>query len=65
MQDYQLQCLNDSIHSLAVYETESKRKDKVIADLRKEVAAYQKNSREKDLRYYYIFVCILHSIRGS
>ena len=46
-----MQCLNDRVSRLALFESESQRKDAVIAELRKELAAYKKNSKAKDLRY--------------
>lgn len=42
--------MSDSLHRLAVHESESRRKDEVIASLRMELAAYKKNSRSKDIR---------------
>ena len=37
---------------LAVLETEEKRKNELISVLRRELAAYKKNSRHKDFRYF-------------
>ena len=51
LQDYQVQCLTDRVCRLALFESESQRKDAVIAELRKELAAYKKNPKAKDLRY--------------
>lgn len=45
-----LECAHDSIKQLAVFEAESKRKDEVIATLRKDLAAFKKNSKKKDFR---------------
>ena len=51
LQDYQVQCLTDRVCRLALIESESQRNDAIIAELRKELAAYKKNSKAKDLRY--------------
>ena len=51
LQDYEVQCLTDRVCRQAPFESESQRKDAVIAELRKELAAYKKNSMAKDLRY--------------
>ena len=51
LQDYQVQCLTDRVCRQASFGSESQRKDAVIAELRKELAAYKKNSMAKDLRY--------------
>ena len=50
LQDYQVQCLTDRVCRLALFESESQRKDAIIAELRKELAAYKKNPMAKDLR---------------
>ena len=42
--------MSDSVQRLTAFEEESKRKDEVVAGLRKELAAYKKNSRHKDFR---------------
>ncbi len=47
----QVQCLTNRVCRLALFESESQRKDAVIAELRKELAAYKKNPMAKDLRY--------------
>ncbi len=46
-----MQCLTDRVCRLAPFESESQRKDAVIAELRKELAAYKKNPMAKDLGY--------------
>ncbi len=51
LQDYQVQCLTDRVCRLALFESESQRKVAIIAELRKELAAYKKNPMAKDLRY--------------
>ena len=51
LQDYQVQCLTDRVCRLALFESESQRKDAIIAELRKELAAYKKNPMAKDQRY--------------
>ena len=53
--------MSDSLHRLAVHESESRRKDDVIASLRMELAAYKKNSRSKDIRSV-IAICKLTSV---
>ena len=51
LQDCQVQCLTDRVCRLVVFESESQRKDAIIAELRKELAVYKKNPMAKDLRY--------------
>ena len=50
VQDYQLECMSDSVQRLTALEAEEKRKNELISDLRRELAAYKKNSRHKDFR---------------
>lgn len=39
------------VQSLSMYEAECQRKDRVIRELRRELAAYKHNSHSKDIRY--------------
>ncbi len=49
-QEYKLECAGDQLQSLSVYEDECGRKDGVIVELRRELAAYKHNSHTKDIR---------------
>ena len=44
--------MGDSVQRLVVLETEEKRKNELISVLRRELAAYKKNSRHKDFRCF-------------
>ena len=50
-QEYQLDCIKDELKQLLVFESESKRKDEVIATLRKEIVEYKKCTQSRDVRY--------------
>ena len=50
-QEYELECAQDMLQSLSMYEAECQRKDRVIRELRRELAAYKHNSHSKDVRY--------------
>ncbi len=49
-QEYKLECAEDQLQSLSVYEDECGRKDGVIRELRRELAAYKHDSHTKDIR---------------
>ncbi len=43
--------MSDQLSKLAVLEAEEERKNEIVAELRKELAAHKKNSWSKDLAY--------------
>ncbi|XP_064404542.1 forkhead-associated domain-containing protein 1-like isoform X2 [Halichondria panicea] len=49
--EYKLECAGDQLQSLSVYKDECGRKDGVIVELRRELAAYKHNSHTKDISY--------------
>ena len=51
IQEYELECTKDSLGQMSICKAENVRKDEIIASLRKELAAYKKNSWSKDIRY--------------
>ena len=50
MQEYQLECLRDELRKLGNIESESRRKDEVIAILRRELVEYKKAMQVHDAR---------------
>ncbi len=50
-QECELECARDQLQSLLVYEGECGRKDRVMKELRKELAAYKQNSHSKDIKW--------------